>query len=125
MSTRLRQRRLQGFNNVAAGFMPAINAPVKGAPTLKAEEIYCTIRFLVGESSDCTDSALTPTLSRFRARGMPLIPSSRRAYRGAAHVYRASAAASSTVQPKYQILMRYFSLPPPCEGGGFFLSDCL
>ncbi len=32
MSTRLRQRRLQGFNNVAAGFMPAINAPVKSVP---------------------------------------------------------------------------------------------
>ncbi len=32
MSTGLRQRRLQGFNNVAAGFMPAINAFVKGVP---------------------------------------------------------------------------------------------
>ncbi len=66
MSARLRQRRLQGFNNVAAGFMPAIYIPVKGVPTSsrrRPTSYFCCrefIRTVVGTLPLSTNFLIEP-----------------------------------------------------------------
>ncbi len=65
MSTGLRQRHLQGFN-VAAGFTPAIYAPLKGAPTSsrrRTTACFCCrefIRTVVGTLSLSTNFLIEP-----------------------------------------------------------------
>ncbi len=74
MSTRLRQRRLQGFNNVAAGFMPAINAPVKSVPASsrrRATSCFCCrefIRTVVGTLPLSTNFLIEPFKKTFLSR---------------------------------------------------------